>query len=379
MSVSYIPETVKIRLWGKAGGRCQYDGCNASLGIDTITQAEFNSAYIAHIVADKPTGPRGHEVLSEQLKADLSNLMLLCDVHHRKIDIADVAGHTAELLQAMKERHEQRIELVTALGPDRQSHVVLYGANIGAHNAPLSLKKAAAAMLPERYPAEPHPVVLGMVNSAMQDRDASYWVTESEQLKRVVSLQVKPRLAQGGIEHLSIFALAPQPLLMELGYLLSDIPVAEVYQLHREPPDWRWQPDPPNFEYRLSEPLRFDGPPALVFSLSATISDERIEAALPGATIWKLSCPNPNNDFLKGRGQARLFREQGRYLLDRIKSRHGEQTTLHVFPAMPVSLAVDWGRIIMPKADLKMKVYDQNSTLGGFAPALDLPQIACAY
>ena len=92
MSVSYIPETIEIRLWGKASGRCEYAGCNEPLWLDSLTQAEFNSAYIAHTIADKPTGPRGDPILSEQLKNDLSNLTLLCDVHHRLINIADVGG-----------------------------------------------------------------------------------------------------------------------------------------------------------------------------------------------------------------------------------------------------------------------------------------------
>jgi hypothetical protein len=86
-----------------------------------------------------------------------------------------------------------------------------------------------------------------------------------------------------------------------------------------------------------------------------------------------MSLPTPNNDFLKSRGQGRLFREKVRQLLDRIKATHGEQATLHVFPAMPVALAVDFGRIIMPKADLKMQIYDQNQLLGGFVHAFDLP------
>lgn len=373
MSISYIPETVKMRLWGKAGGRCQYDGCNESLWLDTLTQAEFNVAYIAHIIADRPSGPRGHPTLSEELKSDISNLMLLCDVHHRLIDVSDVDCHPVDLLRAMKVRHEHRIELVTALGPDRQSHVVLYGANIGQHAAPLSFRKAAQAMIPDCYPGEPHPVVLGMVNSALQDRDAAYWTAESAQLTSLVSLQLRPRLAQGKVEHLSIFALAPQPLLMLLGYLLCDIAAAEVYQLHREPPDWRWQADPDGFEYQIKEPVRKDGPPALVFSLSASINDERIEACVPGASIWKLTSPAPNNDFLKGRGQASLFRQNARQLLNRIKVMHGEHATLHVFPAMPVALAVEFGRIIMPKADLNLEIYDQNRPLGGFAPALAIP------
>ena len=49
MSVSYVPERIKICLWGKAGGRCQYDGCNQPLYRDGITQYEFNSAYVAHM------------------------------------------------------------------------------------------------------------------------------------------------------------------------------------------------------------------------------------------------------------------------------------------------------------------------------------------
>lgn len=42
MSVSHIPEKVKIRLWGKAAGRCQYEGCNKPLWLDSHTKAECN-------------------------------------------------------------------------------------------------------------------------------------------------------------------------------------------------------------------------------------------------------------------------------------------------------------------------------------------------
>lgn len=64
MSISYIPEKVKILLWGAAAGRCRYDGCNESLWYDKATKAEFNSAYIAHIIGDKPEEPRGDALLS---------------------------------------------------------------------------------------------------------------------------------------------------------------------------------------------------------------------------------------------------------------------------------------------------------------------------
>jgi len=374
MSVTGVRSDVRTRLWGKAGGRCQYDGCNKPLWLDTLTKAEFNTSYIAHIIADEPGGPRGDAVLSKKLKSDISNLMLLCDEHHRLVDRADEPGHPVDRLVAMKELHEKRIELVTALGPEKRSHVVLYGANIGQQNAPLSIAKAAEAMLPDRYPAEARPIALGLVNSAITDRDDAYWNTESQQLSRLIEQQIRPRLAHGEVHHFSILALAPQPLLTMLGYLLSDIPAAEVYQLHREPPNWKWQDGPEGFEYEVIAPADRSGVPALVFSLSATINDERIHAVIPGARIWKVTVPSPNNDFLKSWRQAALFRATMRSLLDRIKAEHGEQSTLHVFPAMPVALAVDFGRVIMPKADLKMILYDQNQALGGFVRALEIQQ-----
>ena len=119
MSISYIPEKTKILLWGKAAGRCQYEGCNKVLYQDTLTKCEFNKAYIAHIVADKPDGPRGNTVESEQLKDKLSNLMLLCDTHHRLVDKEDVIGHPRTRLEKMKEEHERRMEILT----DRKSVV----------------------------------------------------------------------------------------------------------------------------------------------------------------------------------------------------------------------------------------------------------------
>jgi hypothetical protein len=44
MSISHVPDKVKLRIWGNAAGRCQYEGCNDPLWLDTLTQAEFNVA-----------------------------------------------------------------------------------------------------------------------------------------------------------------------------------------------------------------------------------------------------------------------------------------------------------------------------------------------
>jgi hypothetical protein len=260
----------------------------------------------------------------------------------------------------MKMLHEHRIETLAAIRPDKKSEVILYGANIGAHDSPVSYTKAITAMIPDRYPASAGGILLGMTNGAFRDRDGDFWRIEAENLRRLFDAHVQQRLVDRSIQHLSVFAAAPQPLLMLLGFLLSDIPAADVYQLHREPPDWRWQDHPDGFQYIVEEPSTLSGPPALVLSLSATITDTRIASVLPnGVSIWRVTIDRPHNDFLKSRQQLRLFRETVRPLMDRIKTRHGENAVLHVFPAVPVAIAVDMGRIIMPKADLPLRIFDE--------------------
>ena len=373
MSVSNIPETTKYILWAKAAGRCQYEGCSKQLYLDDFTKCEFNQAYIAHIIADSPDGPRGDTVLSKQLAKDISNLMLMCDSHHRLIDKVDVAGHSADRLKEMKIKHEKRIGILTAIQEEKRSHVLLYGANIGKHGSPLSLSEVQNSMIPERYPAEVPVLELGMKNSSLEDKNELFWKAEEEHLKVFFQQKVAPLKGTHPVQHFSIFALAPQPLLTLLGTLLSDIYTADVYQRHREPSTWKWQTTSGIDDFEIIPPTIAKGVPALVFSLSATVHDERITSVLgEDVSIWKVKITKPDNDFLKTKELLKKFRKLCRYLLNEIKAQHGEGATVHVFPAMPVSAAVEFGRVWMPKADLPMVIYDQNSATGGFIKAIEI-------
>lgn len=372
MSVSHIPDSVKIRLWGKAAGRCEYDGCNKPLWIDELTQVEFNTAYIAHIIADSPNGPRGDTVLSEQLKDDISNLTLMCDEHHRLIDKVDIEGHSVERLIEMKRLHEERIELLTSIQTNRKSQILMFGANIGEQNVNLSWKSTAQAMVPEWYP-EHTAIELSLKNSYYNDAEEDYWNIEGTNLERQFERKVRPMLQDGSIEHLSIFGLAPQPLLIKLGALLTDIFPSQVYQLHREPPGWKWQDYDEDFEYTIVEPQVIHETVALNLSLSADIDNSRIKAVLgDNVSIWTLTIGNTYNDYLKSKEQLRKFREIIRRVFNNIKANHGQNTVLHVFPAMPVSPSIEFGRAYMPKADMALRIYDQNNSTGGFIVALDI-------
>ncbi|MBX2995337.1 MAG: SAVED domain-containing protein [Bdellovibrionaceae bacterium] len=371
-----ISEKTKIKLWMRAGGRCQYEGCNAPLWQDDVTMTKMNKAYLAHIVADSPRGKRGHKVLSRKLATDFNNLMLLCDTHHRLIDVEAPEAHSVDRLAQMKEIHEQRIEAQTSVHFDRKTEILLYGANIGAQAAPLSYSKAALAISPHRYPVSPAGISLSMKNSSFRETDDTFWALEKENLQRLFDQRVRPLVIDGTIKHLSVFGLAPQPLLVLLGSLITDINEADVFQLHREPSGWNWPDIKATKAFTVEEPTAFNKPPALVLSLSADIADQRISDALGEGnySLWKVTTQAPHIDFLKSPEQLRHFRSLMRTLLNKIKMKHGEGHHIHLFPAAPVAVCVELGRVRMPKADLPFRIYDQlwKGQKTGFFPALDL-------
>lgn len=371
----HIPVTTQVMLWGRAAGRCEFAGCNKPLWKSPVTQEPVNIGQKAHIYAVSSDGPRGRRTFpKKQLHAD-ANLMLVCHGCHRKIDNATDGGrYTAALLQSMKAAHERRVEIVTSIAPSKNSHVLLYGANVGDHSSPLNFADAAHALFPRRYPADDKAIELGMVNSSFVDRDDAFWALESADLAAKINRRVRERLAAGEIKHLSIFALAPQPLLILLGSLLTDIPRADVFQLHREPAGWLWPRRARPLTFRVKEPSDTKGLPALVLSLSATVTDDRITSVLGARpSIWTVTVDTPHNDITKSPAHLRAFRSCIRPLLDRIKACHGQTRPLHIFLAASVSFAVELGRVRMPKADTPWIIYDQVNHRGGFVRALTLP------
>ncbi len=374
MSIHKPPEKVKALLWAKSAGRCEFNGCNEPLWRDGLTQIEMNFGEVAHIIGDRPGGPRGDVVLSDAYCKDITNLMLMCHTHHKMIDEI-YKQYSEDDLHQMKQDHESRIELLTGIKTEKTSHILFYKGRVGDCQPKIQLADAWNAIVPNWYPSGPIPIELGMGNTAYHDDEKDFWKIEEENLVRQFKEQVQPIITRKEFQnHFSVFAFAPQPLLMKLGSLIPDIYPAEVYQLHREPSNWVWQPDLEDIEYQVIEPSSSHRIVALVLSLSATIDSPRIKTVFGKNPYseWRMSISNPNNDFLKSRSQLVLFRQEFRRLLDRIKAKHGDDAEIHVFAAVPISVAEEIGRIRQPKADLPFVIYDQNNKSGGFVQAITI-------
>ena len=71
-----IPNRVRLLLCVQAGGRCEFDGCNAYLFEDSLTLTNGNFSEAAHIVAFREQGPRGADPNRPANINQLANVML---------------------------------------------------------------------------------------------------------------------------------------------------------------------------------------------------------------------------------------------------------------------------------------------------------------
>ena len=171
--------------------------------------------------------------------------------------------------------------------------------------------------------------------------------------------------------HISLFALAPIPLLVWLGRELGNKVAVDVYQRHRDTEDWAWKEGGQPVEYRVnklrggSEPMRV----ALILSLSGRVHLEALPKVIDGRfTVYELTVDGtePAPTYLRLRVDLERFKVAYQGLLRQIAKDHGHIEELHLFPAVPAPIAVLCGREVLPKVDPTLVVYDYDKRKDGF-------------
>lgn len=371
MSKTSISEAVKQLLFGVAAGRCQYRGCNRLLNREDLGQRGKFSVF-AHIIADEPGGPRGDIGQSAKLAKDISNLMLLCFNHHRLIDVDDVERHSVTVLRDMKSRHEERIRRLTELDDNHRTLLVLMAANIGTRKGLVDIDEARNAVLP-MYAVD-GATSIDLTRLRVLDGDRVAWDVGMKEIDEAIR-QLHERMARENISHLSVFALAPIPLLIYLGRAIGDLAQADVYQRRRTAAGWSSLPvngNKPTFTESREMARPSSRHVCLVFCISDDVDLELVKKEAPSGARYVLRIPEPMPDSVVAKEQLEDFRGVVRKLLLRIRRQHGGSATIHIFPALPNSLAVELGRALLPKSDPRMEIYDFNRRGGGWSHALTL-------
>jgi len=349
------PDTTKLQLWIKSAGRCEFKGCNIPVWYNGLTLSESNFGEVAHIIAASEDGPRGSND-SEELQIDFSNLMLLCAKCHKEIDDFP-EKYPVELLRQIKHDHEYRIEVQTNYPEEiNKSTILNFNVNIGDRNVPINFEALRNAMFP-KYPADKIGIKFERTDF---DRfgDENYWTTTATDIKRKIEKELSLGVSDYPIKHLSIFAIAPMPLLMYLGKCVGDTIPSDIYQSHRNIVDtsqtWSWiKNDNTKTDYIVIETKVIESKNIILkIALSDTINpDKYSNFADDSYSIYEITIDEPSPHFIKNKTQLENFSYEYRKLLNKIQAKHGRNCNIFILPAMPISFAVECGRAILPTKD----------------------------
>ncbi len=365
-----ISDSKKMILMGLCGGKCEFRGCEKSIVQDMLTGEKSNFSNYAHIVASSENGPRGDKTLSTQLSNDENNIMVLCRDHHKEIDDFP-EKYTVDILKDMKREHEAYIKDLMNISKESSVIGVKYTANISDRVTKINdedIRKCAF-----RQNKYCRGEIINLSDSKVDERNNSkFYEFERDNIKNNFLQCIKPLLKKEKVYKFFLCAIAPQPLLIYLGTLFSDITDVEVQQLQREPiPEW-YLSDERNeqFHVKMAIPEKKHSRVALNISITADISENRVRDIVgEECDIFKIESNIHGNDIIKNRNQLEMYKKKIREVYEIIKDVYGRDCEINVFPAMPVSIAIETGRCWMKKAHPSLTIYDEKN---GFKKALEI-------
>lgn len=365
-----VPMRVQVELWARAAGRCEFRGCNKLVFRDGLTKQRSNLSVVSHIVAYWPGGPRGDDVRSPQLCQDINNLMLTCRDHSKLIDDAAlVAEYPEERLLEFKREHEERIARLTGITSEAQTRILILEAPVNGHAVAIPEVDTVEAVLP-RYPADERAfrVNLDVLGSGICDPAMMTAATRAIDAK----LQELERLQDQAPVPLSVFAIAPIPLLVYLGRRLGDTGVVEAFQRHRSSQKWSWPASEELDSFYTRTEVRSVGSreAAVVLSVSGAVSLDAVKTLVPGdAGIVELRARRRGLDFLRSQTRLEAFALEARKLMEELHEQGVR--TIHVFAAAPAPVAVEFGRAAR-KLNGQLLVYEYDEGANAYGQPLQL-------
>jgi hypothetical protein len=375
-SRSSIPIREQLKLWVAAAGRCSFPGCHDRLDIDSLTMTEINHANIAHIVAAKKGGPRGNHPLPLNKRCHISNLILVCTKCHKLVDDkTQVSKYTVEKLIAYKVQHESRMEYLTDLSPKLKTTIVRCRANIQDEIVQIPFDDIQEAVEP-MYPTNKIGIEIDLTKTPADDSPV-YWMSKKREIRSIVDRILSPSIATNDIDHLSVFALGPIPLLMHLGNCLSNKVPTELFQRHRHNEKWAWKKSGKATLYKINnyQAKNSGDNVALILSLSGSVARERLPTPIRlESPIFEITLleRDPSPTYLNTKDCLRNFRLIYRDCISQIMTKHPKTKTIHMFCAVPAPIAVLCGRELLHKADPTVAVYDFDKNEGGFKFAMEI-------
>lgn len=375
-----ISTGTSLKVWADAGGRCMYAGCGEDLSHVPLSTVKGQIAYLAHIVASDPDGPRGG-ARSHELSDVPENIMLMCDAHHRLIDRidADSERHNERSLNDMRAVHVKQVNyLLDSLKYPRAKMMTILAdlAAIPVNQSENDLK--AASIGRKLMPVGP---AQHEIRRRQRDTRAEpdFWCNLLHEHELDIN-HFRRNIADAIREHaVAIYPLHSVPVLVLAGRIAGEAGRIEVFQYHRERDSWQWDANASPYP---SDSLRLETysqgcDDEVVLSLELTTDVD--EAALPpdlrdriaqGRLSWiRLRHNTPNTAAIRHPDDLQRFRETARKAValvqDQLRARK-----VHLIAPSPASALFCFGQLLQPGHHPPYVVYDRPNGSARFSPGL---------
>lgn len=355
-------EATKQIIWVQSAGHCEL--CGTDLTYDYRAGRPMRWGEVAHILPASPKGPRGseghNETKAQALTNDSNNLMLLCPGCHDKID-RDADGYPERDLTGLHQAYLERIRLA-ATTPDagRAIPVIVQSQHFSTTND-IAARDLLMAMSAEGLTAFDYEVKIVLPTPGPRGRDDTYW----QNIKDIIQHDLEGQLRRRGGRYgdppaLAVVGIADIPALMLLGQSIGDRSNRLLFSFNRESRlSWPDQSaEPPAFQF--TPPPDGEGPIALVLSISAQVPHRDVLTALPGARIAEFTIPAPSYMMVRNRRVIHAFRNELQIYLSQLEALTSD--AIHVFPAIPAALAIEFGALLTTQHQHPYLVFDRDES-----------------
>lgn len=358
-----------LSLWVHCGGRCTL--CGKDLLRNPLSGDPDKYGELAHIVAHSPGGPRANGKFAYDELESTDNIIVLCRDCHKGID-SNPEKYPEDWLKRKKAQRENKVSRQLLLPDNASRQAIVFTAPIAGTSCKVSEREINAALFNSDLFPGCNPPLRIELQEIDNETTPEFWGNMARKLEtKYRQLNPESTLDDG----YAVFGIAPMPLLIKFGALLTDLQNATIFNLFRSPDrKWCWNDDThlaDNTHFISVHDNATENPAckkALVISLTSDIS-ERVKS-YGEFNIWEVRASNIGYESIQSRQHLEDFRKVVLATLDEMSKGKGN---IYIFIAAPNSAAIMLGMCLKVKVNQNVIIYEYLSSKNGDKEALTIP------
>ncbi|WP_371865043.1 SAVED domain-containing protein [Massilia eburnea] len=356
------------QVWADAGGCCMFKGCGDDLSIVPLYNKGARIAYLAHIIASDPDGPRGTMEESHVLSNRPDNIMLMCDAHHRLIDSFAPDLYKAPRLREMRREHTLKVRSYRAAMRYPEAQVLTLFADLGNIPTHFPDSEFMEALLAEEFSMHSD-VKRHLTYQNRDDRTApDFWGNYLREMELPIRNMVQDLGRRSAAEALAVFPLHHTPTLVLAGRIVGEARKVHVFQRSRQRQSWQWNLNAskhPVGTFAVSGLTNAQVDEVLLtVELTARIDEQAlpdgiIKAVANGNLPWiRLTTGDPNAECIQRKEDLEQVIDSARCAINSIQDKmHAKR--VHLIVVSPASAAFGIGQLMQAGHHAVFTLYDR--------------------